>query len=115
MQMIADGKIKKDTKFDVLNKRGMTYTANATIDDVTMRELLDLDFEILEDTTEEIEEIKRINKSYAIFGFDDKSFKEMKEMLQDLYEKTDELVREINHIKKTFTVDTSKETNCMSK
>ena len=97
MKMIVDGKIKKDTKFGVLNKRGMTYTVNATIDDVTMRELLDLDFEILEDKTEEIEEIQR-SDSYV-------------DQINNNRNKINELVRAYNSLIKQ---DTSKETNCMT-
>lgn len=108
MQMIADGKIKKDTKFGVLNKRGMTYTVNATIDDVTMRELLDLDFEILEDKTEEIEEIQADDNYYIHTELG--SFKGRK-MDIAFVNKFNELTKIVNKLNKQ---DTSKETHCMT-
>lgn len=97
MQMIADGKINKDIKFDVLNKKGMIYTANATIDNVTMRELLDLDFEILEDTTEEIEEL---DMAYTHHNIDH----------TEIMNKINELIRAVNKLNNT----TYKAENCMT-
>lgn len=60
----------------------------------------DLDFEILEDKTEEIEEYKT---NYTERCID-----------IEVREKLNEVIRAVNTIKKTFTIDTSKETNCMT-
>lgn len=108
MQMIADGKISKEIKFNVLNKRDMLYTVNATIDDVTMRELLDLDFEILEDKTEEIEEFE-VDDNYYIHT----ELGNFKGTRIDIafVNKFNELTKIVNKLNKQ---DTSKETNCMT-
>ena len=117
MQMIADGKIKDGTRIIhddeeyLYDKRFNTLGIVGGHEDITemltFNELLNDDFEILEDTTEEI---KPIDKSYGIFGFNEESFAEMKEMVQDIYEKTEELVIAYNKLNNT----TYKAENCMT-
>ena len=58
------------------------------------------DFRILEDNTEEIEEYKTIYTERCIDI--------------EVREKLNEVIRAVNTIKKTFTIDTSKETHCMT-
>lgn len=52
---------------------------------------------------DKIEEIEEYKTTYT------ESHRDM-----ELREKLNEVIRAVNTIKKTFTVDTSKETNCMS-
>ena len=112
MQMIADGKIKEGTVIkiedkcfeymdgDFFSKEVCQYLYNYF--DYSLRGLISENFEILEDTTEEIEEcvIRHYNTPV--------------EKEKYIEEKMNEIIKAVNIIKKTFTVDTSKETNCMS-
>lgn len=102
MQMIADGKIKDTTRISYADGGAICDYLNYILNDV-----MEENFEILEDTTEEI---KTIDKSYGIFGFNEESFAEMKEMVQDIYEKTEELVIAYNKLNNT----TYKAENCMT-
>lgn len=104
MQMIADGKLKDNTKIKYYDD---VYLYKDIKEILTLNELLTISFEILEDTTEKI---KPIDKSYGIFGFNEESFAEMKEMVQDIYEKTEELVIGYNKLNNT----TYKAENCMT-
>lgn len=109
MQMIADGKIKEGTKVKVIYgvenpiycfRNNCFYKENIEMGVSVL--LSSRVFEILEDTTEEIEEcvIRHYNTPV--------------EKEKYIEEKMNEIIKAVNIIKKTFTVDTSKETNCMS-
>lgn len=120
MQMIADGKIKdgteiiccftQDTYF--YNDHNKNLICKGSFEDITdsliLGELITANFEILEDKTEEIEEIKvdRNNFIHTELG----SFKGRK-MDIAFVNKFNELTKIVNKLNKQ---DTSKETNCMS-
>lgn len=71
------------------------------------------DFEILEDKTEEIEELDTL---FCMSDFTDIKYckGEIDFNFKEMQDKINELVREVNTIKKILTKDTSKETNCMT-
>lgn len=109
MQMIADGKIKDGTKINRIDyydihkyvfKNGDLYF-NGTSDTLRnffkIKTILEQDFEILEDKTEEIEEYKTTYTERCIDI--------------EVREKLNEVIRAVNKLNKR---DTSKETNCMS-
>lgn len=108
INVLAIGTIIKseDGKIYILNKKE-DGTRTFSRKDGTNRRFccytsLQKEYEILEDKTEEIEEIK----TKGVFDYGE---------LLGLYElKINELARAINQIKKDMQVYTSKETNCMS-
>lgn len=120
MQMIADGKIKEGTKINRIDyydihkyvfKNGDLYF-NGTSDTLRnffkIKTILEQDFEILEDKTEEIEEIQ-VDDNYYIHT-ELGSFKGRK-MDIAFVNKFNELTKIVNKLNKQ---DTSKETNCMT-
>ena len=121
MKMIADGKIKEGTRIKIegvyfeytdgefFNNEFNQYLYNYF--DYSLKGLVTDTFEILEDKTEEIEEINYyaiLSTSYNIFQ------KNVDEVVKKHTQKINELVKEINQIKKDKPIDTSKETNCMT-
>ena len=120
MKMIADGKIKEGTKINRIDyydiykyvfKNGDLYF-NGTSDTLRnffkIKTILEQDFEILEDKTEEIEEIQADDNYYIHTELG--SFKGRK-MDIAFVNKFNELTKIVNKLNKQ---DTSKETNCMS-
>lgn len=129
MQMIADGKIKDGTRINIIGNGSNSYRFYTIVgtyrclriwreeigkEDVLLERVLDTNdlliynFEILEDKTEEIEEIKvdRNNFIHTELG----SFKGRK-MDIAFVNKFNELTKIVNKQNKQ---DTSKETNCMT-
>ena len=110
MQMIADGKIKDGTIFSVYSTKYIYSDGcfweysdkyGKTNEEMGVSVILSNGlFEILEDKTDEIEEYKTTYTERCI----DK----------EVREKLNEVIRAVNKIKKTFTIDTSKDENCMS-
>lgn len=108
MQMIADGKIKDGTKFVNLhicpmydNRNVFRYEDNnfkGRYGGTNIIKMLNHDFEILEDTTEEIEELN--TKGTYDYG----------ELLDMYEEKINELIRFCNKLNNT----TYKAENCMT-
>lgn len=107
MQMIVDGKVNENTKVNIDNY----YSCSLDFvfeDGRNIFKWLDEDFEILEDKTEEIEEIEvdRNNFVHTELG----NFKGRK-MDIAFVNKFNELTKKVNKLNKQ---DTSKETNCMT-
>ena len=110
MQMIADGKIKDGTRIIhddeeyLYDKRFNTLGIVGGHEDITemltFNELLNDDFVILEDTREEIEELKN-----RILDMN-----ELEEYILDYHSKINELVRAVNKLNNT----TYKAENCMT-
>ena len=112
MQMIADGKIKDGTVINRIDEYCEAYKyeyKNGNLyfngrENITkmfqLKNIINLDFEILEDKTEEIEEL-HLEKDYIINNSIDR----------EIQNKINELVKAVNKLNKQ---DTSKETNCMT-
>lgn len=132
MQMIADGKIKDGTRINIIGNGSNPYRFYTIVgtyrclriwreeigkEDVLLERVLDTNdlliynFEILEDKTEEIEEIKELDE-WVTYRNGEVTQSEAKTI--EIGNKVNELVREINQIKKYKQLDTSKETNCMT-
>lgn len=128
MQMIADGKIKDGTRIIhddeeyLYDKRFNTLGIVGGHEDITemltFNELLNDDFEILEDKTEEIKEITingrdvKYGSMYNWLGNCSIHEEKICSAIDTLAMKYNELVRAYNSLIKQQ--DTSKETNCMS-
>lgn len=124
MKMIADGKIKEGTKikivgrfcsgrdkyfefkksstFEIFDTENKLYDKDKWTGHITLCDLMRYSFEILEDKTEEIEEIQR-SDSYV-------------DQINNNRNKINELVKAVNRLNKLHetTIDTSKETNYMT-
>lgn len=124
MQMIADDKIKDGTKikivgrfangvdkyfdfkksstFEIYDKEKGLYDVGKWTGHVTLHDLINYSFEILEDKTEEIKEISKITKEE--FERLDK-----RTLLELIVKNQNKIIDKLNK-----PIDTSKETNCMS-
>lgn len=109
MQMIADGKIKDGTKVKVIYgvanpiycfRNNCFYKENIEMGVSVL--LSSKDFEILEDKTEEIEEISKITKEE--FERLDK-----RTLLELIVKNQNKIIDKLNK-----SIDTSKETHCMT-
>lgn len=113
MKMIADGKIKEGTKINRIDyydiykyvfKNGDLYfngTSETLRNFFKIKTILEQDFEILEDKTEEIEELNKITKEE--FERLDK-----RTLLELIVKNQNKIIDKLNK------QDTSKETNCMT-
>lgn len=111
MKMIVDGKVNENTKVNIDNY----YSCSLDFvfeDGRNIFKWLDEYFEILEDKTEEIEEIQ--NFTCLTKGNNGEIIKLLNELSICYGEKLNELTRAINQIKKDKQLDTSKETHCMT-
>ena len=121
MQMIADGKLKEGTRIKIegvyfeytdgefFNNEFNQYLYNYL--GYSLKGLVTDTFEILEDKTEEIEEIDTL---YSMLDFTDIKYckGEIDFNFKEIQDKINELVKAVNRLNKP--IDTSKETNCMT-
>ena len=104
MQMIADGKLKDNTKIKYYDD---VYLYEDIKEILTLNELLNIGFEMLEeDTTEEIEEIHYKERPDKTRG----SINSLFDWVAEIETKTNELIRAYNKLNNT----TYKAENCMT-
>lgn len=104
IKAIADGEIKDNQKFDVLSKDGYLWIKNATIKDIGMTELLNFNFELIEDNTIDIDSIEKLEiiseyvKRPDEFGMGHIEYKAKEPRLIGLV--TNELIRAVKQLNK---------------
>ena len=117
LNMIANGELKNNTKFNIINEDGdiikckysSTYPGyiwviyneevsfNYKIDHLR---ILSYEVEILEDNTEEIEEIQEISDEYFNMLSDEAKVKWLKSYIKEDRNKINELVKVVKEIRK---------------
>lgn len=127
LKMIAEGKIKEGTKLINKNRTEFEYSNEclyrvgycgekqnifngcvySEIDYFVKKE----EFEILENKTEEIDEIPSVARDELFIDNDKIDYEQLRYILNEIIEKENKVIRVVNKLNKQ---DTAKETQCMT-